>query len=45
MGDERGLVGYHRDILGRFLACVIGKTVVPFGDRKRCRKDVWRGSS
>lgn len=39
MDDERGLLGYYRDVLGRFLACVIGQMLVPFRERTHYRKD------
>lgn len=43
MHDERGLVGYYRDILGRFLACIIRQMMVPFSERKHYRKDKFGG--
>ena len=43
VGDDKGLVGYDRDILGSFLACIIRQMVVPFCDRKCCRKDKFGG--
>ena len=43
VGDDKGLVGYDRDILGSFLACIIGQMMVPFCDRKCCRKDKFGG--
>lgn len=30
MDDERGLIGYYRDVLYCFFACIIGWMMVPF---------------
>lgn len=38
MDDEREPFGYYRDILGRFLAYIIGQMLVPFSERTHCRK-------
>lgn len=43
MRDERGLVGYYRDILGRFLACIIRLMMVSFSERKHYKKDKFGG--
>lgn len=43
MDGERRFFGYYRDILGRFLAYIIGQMLVPFSRRKHDRKDSFGG--